>query len=726
MKVHRLIRWLRRLWQPVAMLGLAIIAICWIGLAYQLSVERTRTIQAAIERGDSLVRLFEQATIRLLKGIDQSLLLLRQAYEQNPEHFDLRSWAKQASLFTDASTRGGLIGPDGYLMATTYEYSGAPIYLGDREHFQFQADAKSDELFISKPIQLRTSNKLSIQMTRRLRKPDGSFGGVIVTSLDPNFLEEFHNSMKLGEHSNVSVRGFDGVIRSTVGFEHPPVKMSEAMSQALTRAPNGYFWGHGVQDGIDRLVSYRTVAGYPLYITVGEPDRHIFADYELHRIIYFSIAIAVTLLALIAVTLTFLRQSSLESSKFSLEQTNLRFVAALENMSQGLCMFDAKQRLIVCNKRYAELYDLTSEQTKPGTTLREILRYRVAKGTTPGNQEGYINDRISEVTANKPYQITNKLNDGRSISVVHKPMEDGGWVATHEDISESASLAEKEKRRVEVDTAIKSFRENVEAILTSVKVGSAELKAIAAELSISSSAASQQSAGVVRASNNATSNVGSAATAAVQLENSISEINRQLDQAAEIARNAVGEAQATNDEIGRLTLAAQKIGDVVKLINNIAGQTNLLALNATIEAARAGEAGRGFAVVASEVKSLAVQTAKATEEIAAQILAVQGSTGGAIEAIRRITGRMQEIDQYTSAAAASAGQQSTATCEISRNVADAAQGTKVVSSILEEIVGAIAKTDSSAEKVLKASEAAEATALSLREKVETFLRQVAA
>jgi methyl-accepting chemotaxis protein len=216
-----------------------------------------------------------------------------------------------------------------------------------------------------------------------------------------------------------------------------------------------------------------------------------------------------------------------------------------------------------------------------------------------------------------------------------------------------------------------------------------------------------------------------AATAAVELENSISGINRQLNQAAEIARNAVIEAGATHDEIGRLAQTAQKIGDVVNLIHNIAGQTNLLALNATIEAARAGEAGRGFAVVASEVKSLAVQTAKATEEITAQILAVQGSTGEAVKAIQRITRRMQEIDNYTSSVAASVGQQSAATGEISRNVEDAAQQTKVVSAVLGQVVSAIAKTDISAEKVLAVSRTAEATATNLREKVEGFLRKVA-
>ena len=149
----------------------------------------------------------------------------------------------------------------------------------------------------------------------------------------------------------------------------------------------------------------------------------------------------------------------------------------------------------------------------------------------------------------------------------------------------------------------------------------------------------------MQASNEASANVETAATAATELSASIAEISEQLTRTTEVVRGAVGEAETTNQQIAALAEAAQKIGDVVKLIRDIAGQTNLLALNATIEAARAGEAGRGFAVVASEVKSLAVQTAKATEEIAAQILAVQGSTAAAVDAIRGIAGRMNEISE---------------------------------------------------------------------------------
>ena len=193
-----------------------------------------------------------------------------------------------------------------------------------------------------------------------------------------------------------------------------------------------------------------------------------------------------------------------------------------------------------------------------------------------------------------------------------------------------------------------------------------------------------------------------------------------------MARGALLKAQATNGEIGGLAMAAQKIGDVVKLINNIAGQTNLLALNATIEAARAGDAGRGFAVVASEVKALAVQTAKATEEITAQIFAVQSSTGGAVVSIQQITDCMQEIDRYTSAVANAVGQQRTATGEISRNVEDAAQQTKMASAIFEEVVGAIAATDNSADMVLATSQSVNTAAMHLRDKIEDFLRKVAA
>ena len=205
----------------------------------------------------------------------------------------------------------------------------------------------------------------------------------------------------------------------------------------------------------------------------------------------------------------------------------------------------------------------------------------------------------------------------------------------------------------------------------------------------------------------------------------IAEISRQLGQTNSLVGIAVGEAGTTNAQIGSLAHTAQKIGTVVKLIQAVAGQTNLLALNATIEAARAGEAGRGFAVVASEVKSLAVQTAKATEEIAGQIAGVQASTGAAVEAIRRIADRMREINNHTAAVGASVQQQNAATGEISQNVASAAAGTKEIVTALGEVAGAVTEARGSAETVLAASEAVETAAADLRAEVADFLHKVA-
>ena len=196
---------------------MAIVAIFWMGLVFLLSFERTNASERAIQQGSSLARLFEENTIRLFKGVDQTLLLLRLAYEENPERFDLRHWADRTSLLGELTLQTALIGPDGYLKASTAEYTGAPLDLSDREHFQAHVNTKSDELFIGKPVMGRATGKWSLQLTRKLRKADGSFGGVIVASIDPAFVEKFYHSINLGPQDGITLRGLDGVIRAAYG-----------------------------------------------------------------------------------------------------------------------------------------------------------------------------------------------------------------------------------------------------------------------------------------------------------------------------------------------------------------------------------------------------------------------------------------------------------------------------------------------------------------------------
>jgi methyl-accepting chemotaxis protein len=416
----------------------------------------------------------------------------------------------------------------------------------------------------------------------------------------------------------------------------------------------------------------------------------------------------------------------------SLSRQSRQITMALDNMSQGLCMFDGSARLVIGNKRYLELYGLSPDTIKPGCTLRDLIQHRMASKTFTGDPDKYIADTLHEIAQGKPINKIREMN-GKVIALAQRPLRGGGWVVTHDDITEQraaeqkhASLADQEQRRMAIEAAIRSFRERVEAVLKTVADSAGTMRSTATALSGSSDQTSRRAEGAVKTSNDASNNVEAAAAAAEELLSSITEIARQLDQTTELVRVAVTEAQTTNDEIAGLAQAAQKIGDVVKLIQDIAGQTNLLALNATIEAARAGESGKGFAVVASEVKSLAVQTAKATEEISGQISAVQSSTTGAVEAIRRIAGRMQEINQFASAVSSAVQEQSSATGEISHNVTSAAKGTKVIVSVLSDVAGAATETRSSAQTVLSASEAVEAAAANLRSEVESFLAKVAA
>jgi PAS domain S-box-containing protein len=406
--------------------------------------------------------------------------------------------------------------------------------------------------------------------------------------------------------------------------------------------------------------------------------------------------------------------------------------AAVDNMALGLSMCDSAGRLLLCNDTYLQIYGLSREVVKPGCDIRKLIAQRTAGGAAIDAKKSEDGLVAPEGTGDNTTAFEWQLSDGRTVSVLKTILATGGWVTIHEDITERrratrerAVQAAQEERRSILEAAISTFHERIDSALKTVSDGTASMRSTATELFGSSDQTSQRAEGALKTSNEASDNVATAAVAADELSTSIAEISHQLHRTAEVVRTAVTEAQATNDEIAGLTHAAEKIGEVVKLIQNIAGQTNLLALNATIEAARAGEAGRGFAVVASEVKSLAVQTAKATEEIISHISAVQASTGGAVDAIRRIAERMQQINQYTSDVAAAVEQQNAATGEISHNVSSAANGTKVIVSVLSQVAGAATGARASAQTMLTTSQVMETAADKLRTEVESFLGKVA-
>ena len=283
-----------------------------------------------------------------------------------------------------------------------------------------------------------------------------------------------------------------------------------------------------------------------------------------------------------------------------------------------------------------------------------------------------------------------------------------------------------QQRKAEMMKLADEFEGAVGEIVETVSSASTELEASATTLTATAERSQELTTAVAAASEEASTNVQSVASATEELSSSVNEISRQVQESARMATDAVGQARTTNDRVSELSKAAARIGDVVELINTIAGQTNLLALNATIEAARAGEAGRGFAVVASEVKALAEQTAKATGEIGQQITGIQAATQESVTAIKEISSTIERLSEISSTIAAAVEEQGAATQEISRNVQQAAQGTQQVSANITDVQGGAAETGSASSQVLSAAQSLSSDSNRLKLELGKFLNTVRA
>jgi diguanylate cyclase (GGDEF)-like protein len=484
--------WIRSIRQTTTYLGVAVIALIWGGIYLLATDEHERAYQDALRQGNNLTRVLEEYISRVLQQSDSALLALRRSYQKDPDHFDIAQWVKRTQTHKNFTVQYGIAGPDGFVKQSSKGQLFAPVYVGDRAHFLFQINDSADQLYIGAPITGRISRKLAIELTRRVSKSDGSFDGVVVTSLDLSQLEAFFSSLEIGHGGVVSLVRLDGVLLARGGPDGPMGHFdglsitTSPLFDALRQSPAGSFWNSSASsasfDGTSRLMFYRVVPELPIVAVVGLTKQSIFEQADATRRVYFIAGTALTLMVLAAMMFGAMSQArilstkdalqrssrSLEQANSSLEHANILLQTALHNMAHGLCMFDRNQCLVICNERYGEMYNLAPEQTTPGTRLRSILEARISAGTAPQDKEQYLLTRLKEVAEGTPYYVENKLSDGRVYAVNHQPMPDGGWVAIHQDVTEQKKT---ERALVESTEALKNSNARFAAALQNMSQG---------------------------------------------------------------------------------------------------------------------------------------------------------------------------------------------------------------------------------------------------------------
>jgi diguanylate cyclase (GGDEF)-like protein/PAS domain S-box-containing protein len=370
--------------QPTPLVCVLMIAVVWAALYFVLLIERQRSLESAVQQGGNLVRLFEENTSSMLRGVDRTLLLLRQEYEEDPGNFDINRRAKRTGAINDLTIRFLIVGLDGHAKVLSDDSGTVTTTdLSDREWFKQQRNAQTDELVISIPIVSRITNKWTIILSRRLHDAAGNFAGTIAASVDPQFIESFYKTIDIGIRGSVLLRNLDGVILASDGTVRPTTGrqvLQPALRKALAKSKTGYYWGGGAVDGINRLVSYRMSYDLPIVTMLGLAENDIFASYDYTRMIFVSTAIVLTLLLGLAALIGIRHHLRLTRSLAArhLAEKNLehakRFLdTVIENLPLPVVVKDPNTLQIQLVNRAYEAFTGLPRHQLIGQTVRQVF-----------------------------------------------------------------------------------------------------------------------------------------------------------------------------------------------------------------------------------------------------------------------------------------------------------------------------------------------------------------
>ena len=409
------------------------VALVWASVGVLLQQQYAAASRNALEDTANMALAFEENVNRTLASVDQMLLFVRTAYASDPAHFELQRWAKASHLVNDLTFQVSIIDRSGFLASSSLGPLQRLINLRDREHFQTQMNAATDALFISKPLIGRESGKWSVQFSRRLLDPDGSFAGVVVVSLDPYWLTQFYDSISIGQGVLILV-GTDKVVRAWAPMNRQALgfKITEpALFSLSASSSQGTYESESEIDGIRRIFSFRRLENYPLLVAVGEDKKQVFTAFW-HYLPEYLLGGAVFTILVLIISFVLIRQ------KLQLVFSQQAFTDTLDNISQGIIMVDAQRRVPVVNRRVMELLGLPAELFARLRSFDEILNWQLEQGEFgPGGDAASGFRTFVEqggLDAHPLYERTRA--NGTVLEVRTNLMPDGRAVRTFTDITE--------------------------------------------------------------------------------------------------------------------------------------------------------------------------------------------------------------------------------------------------------------------------------------------------